>query len=336
MPHASSPDTSTAPLTIANTPLLVNDGPLQPSQVAYLRPSSPDEPIDILRARYAQDGYLFLKQLLPRPDVLAARSAYFDLLSPSGVLKPGTDAVQGIFDPAKDPADYPGIGAGATDNNGRPGGESAKHFVDLALKAHTEDWYADTFCKHPVLMDFVKAFTGWGEDALALKRTLLRNNTPGNRAIGVHYDQIFLRYGDPSSVTAWVPMGDVKLNGGGLIYLEDGHTLGTELEAAFTAKALATGLTPEQTKNAFNQNMMSTGFLAEGPTAFGAEHKRRWLVTAYEAGDVVLHSPHAIHASTINCDPQGVIRVGTDLRFVDTKKDVDTRWLDHYRFGDGV
>lgn len=38
----------------------------------------------------------------------------------------------------------------------------------------------------------------------------------------VHYDQIFLRYGDPTSVTAWVPMGDIKLNGGGLIYLENG------------------------------------------------------------------------------------------------------------------
>jgi hypothetical protein len=53
-----------------------------------------------------------------------------------------------------------------------------------------------------------------------------RNNIPGTKPIGVHYDQIFLRYGEPTSVTAWVPIGDVKVNGGGLIYLEDGIIIG--------------------------------------------------------------------------------------------------------------
>lgn len=65
--------------------------------------------------------------------------------------------------------------------------------------------------------------TGWGADTLSVKRSLLRNNTPGNKAIGVHYDQIFLRKGEDTSVTAWVPMGDIGLTGGGLIYLENGN-----------------------------------------------------------------------------------------------------------------
>ena len=56
-----------------------------------------------------------------------------------------------------------------------------------------------------------------------MRRSLLRNNTPGNKAIGVHYDQIFLRKGEDTSVTAWVPIGDIGLTGGGLIYLENGR-----------------------------------------------------------------------------------------------------------------
>lgn len=59
-------------------------------------------------------------------------------------------------------------------------------------------------------------------------------------------------------------------------------------------------------------------------------------MTSYEAGDVVLHTSYTIHASTMNYDPNNVIRVGTDLRFVDSSKPWDTRWDKHYEFDDGV
>lgn len=202
--------------------LAVCDGPLTSENAAFLRPSSPSLPLEELRKRYEEDGYLFLKQVLPRDDVLKAREEYFSSLQSTGVLKPGTKPVDGIFDPAKNHEDYPGIGAGATGGNGRPGGDKSVQFVDLALDAHYQDWYAEKFCKHPALYEFVARFSGWGEDTLNLRRTLLRNNTPGSKPIGVHYDQIFLRHGAPTSITAWVPVGDIKLNGGGLIYLEDG------------------------------------------------------------------------------------------------------------------
>lgn len=70
--------------------------------------------------------------------------------------------------------------------------------------------------------------------------------------------------------------------------------------------------------------MMSTGLLSEHPAGFGQKYNRRWLVSAYEAGDVVLHRPHAIHASTVNNDPDNVIRLATDLRFVNESKPYDT------------
>ncbi|KAK7537317.1 phytanoyl-CoA hydroxylase [Phyllosticta citribraziliensis] len=333
MPHAASPEVESS---WPGAKLFVNDGPLEASEVAPLKKSYPSEPIEELRKRYNEDGYIFMKGLIPREDVLKARESYFKGLAPSGVLKPGTKPVEGIFDDAKDRLNYPGIGAGAASGNGRPGGESAEVFVDLALKQHTEPWYCEEFSKHPALYDFISKLTGWGNDTLSLKRTLLRNNTPGNKAIGVHYDQIFLRYGEPTSVTAWVPMGDVSVQGGGLIYMEDGHNVGQRIENEFTEKAKENGLTEEEAKYAFNRNMMSTGFLAEGPAGFGREHGARWLLTDYEAGDAVLHQPHSIHASTINHDPQNKIRVGTDLRFVNSARPYDKRWTNYFQFNDGV
>ena len=209
-------------VTVANLPqlssdhgqLFVNDGPLDAQIVGYLQPTSLETPLDEIRRRLKEDGQVLLKGVLPRDDVLQVRAKYFELLSPTGVLKPGTAPVDGIFDTEKDNLDYPGIGAGHVNERG-------KEFVDLAVKAHKEPWYIQ-FCQHPALLEFVAKLTGWGDDTLSVRRTLLRNNTPQNKAIGVHYDQIFLRHGDDSILTAWVPIGDVKLNGGGLIYLEKG------------------------------------------------------------------------------------------------------------------
>ncbi|KAF8860332.1 hypothetical protein BDZ45DRAFT_800910 [Acephala macrosclerotiorum] len=331
MPHVTTPPTEL--INSQDIPkLFVNDGPLQ--NPGRLRPSDPSLPLEELRARYNEDGYLFLKGLLPRADVLKAREAYFEYLSPTGVLKPGTKPVEGIFDSSKDIAQFPGIGAGAVGGNGHPG-EQAAAFVDLALEAHAEPWYTN-FCQHPDLHSFISKFTSWGTNTLGFRRTLLRNNVPGTKAIGVHYDQIFLRYGEDTSVTAWVPMGDVSITGGGLIYLENCVSLGKTFEQSFFQRAAETGLSETEAKNAFNQNMMSTGLLADGPAEFGKEYGRRWLASGYEAGDVVLHTPYTIHASTINHDPDHVIRLATDLRFVDKSRPWDERWNNLYRLNDGV
>ncbi|KAL7621753.1 hypothetical protein AAE478_009080 [Parahypoxylon ruwenzoriense] len=252
---------------------------------------------DELRERYQRDGYLFLKGLVLREDVLKAREGYFTFLAPSGVLAPGSLPVDGIFDAQKDKLGYPGM-----------------------VTAHAETCYKDEFCKHPALRSFIAKFTRWGDNTLGLTRSLLRNNTPHNKAIGVHYDQIFLRYGDDTSITAWVPMGDVALDGGGLIHLEKGHTLSQEIERGFYDQAKETRLTDEETKKC----------------EFGEVHERRWLVTKYEAGDVVLHTPYTIHASTVNEDPRNIIRLGTDLRFVNSSEPYDTRWTNVYTFRDGV
>ena len=98
--------------------------------------------------------------------------------------------------------------------------------------------------------------------------------------------------------------------------------------------------------------MLSTGLLSEHPAEFARKYHRRWLVSNYEAGDVVFHKPHTvrtnaearmseytdfksfkIHASTINNDPDNVIRLATDLRFVDSSRSYDTVYSPSFQIG---
>lgn len=290
---------------IGEKELFVNDGRLPPEYIGLVRPTTLDTPMEEIRRRYREDGHVLLKGVLPREDVLKARRKYFELLAPTGVLAPGTAPVEGVFNTALDRRNFPGIGAGpdTVDADSKvtgPDPEAARRFGDLAIGAHNEDWYKEDLCRHPVLRKFVAEMTGWGDNTYGLTRTLLRNNMPGNKAVGVHYDQIFLRHGDDRALTAWVPIGDVKIDGGGLIYLEKGHDIGAEIERDFAERARAAGFSDEERKHAYNKNMMGGGLLTEEPLAFAREHGRRWLLTEYEAGDVILHNSYAVRIDLLH------------------------------------
>lgn len=79
-----------------------------------------------------------------------------------------------------------------------------------------------------------------------------------------------------------------------LLTVAAGHTIGAEIEEDFTRRAEAAGMTEAEAKNAYNHNMMGGGLLADGPAEFAKEHGRRWLLTEYEAGDVVFHNSYAV------------------------------------------
>lgn len=133
--------------------------------------------------------------------------------------------------------------------------------------------------------------------------------------------------------------GDIAINGGGLCYLENSVPLGRHIEENFNK--CAESLTQEQRISAFNVNMLDDGMISSSPQEFQAAHStygtHKWLVTNYEAGDVVFHDPYSIHASGRNEDPTGRIRLSTDLRFYE-KDDpgIDKRWFKIWAPGDGL
>ena len=51
---------------------------------------------------------------------------------------------------------------------------------------------------------------------------------------------------------------------------------------------------------------------------------------------MVVHSAHIIHAGTDNKDPDGVMRLSTDIRYQRSSEPIDWRWQEHWHDQDGL
>lgn len=205
-------------------------------------------------------------------------------------------------------------------------------YLSLMISAHEAPFYTQ-FCEISELREFVRRFTGW-EKEIMLQRTMLRAFVPDSELTPVHYDQMYLRGGPPTSLTAWVPIGDVSLEGGGLMYLSDSTSIGQSTEDEFARNS--GNLTEEERVSAFNKNMNDGGFLSRDTVEYGKGVGRKWLIAEYETGDVIFHNPFMVHASCKNKDPEGKIRLATDLRFCEAGRPFDERWMKVYRPLDGL
>lgn len=66
------------------------------------------------------------------------------------------------------------------------------------------------------------------------------------------------------------------------------------------------------------------------------EYGSRWLVADYRAGDMVVHSAYTVHAALDNVDPDGFVRLSTDIRYQRADQPIDLRWQNHWHDGDGL
>ncbi len=127
--------------------------------------------------------------------------SYFARLEPTGILKPGTSPVEGIWNPSISPGDFPGVGSGKRLS-------SADVATELLIEAHKAPKYL-ALLSNPTLRDLIRRFTGWEKEIL-LKRNLIRHSQPGATATSIHYDKLFLRAGDAEFLTVWVPLGNTN------------------------------------------------------------------------------------------------------------------------------
>ena len=203
-----------------------------------------------------------------------------------------------------------------------------KTFFEIVRSQEYED-----FCTMPRLWNFYQEFLG-GEPYLH-KRKIIRFTLPDwDNSTGGHYDLIYLRAGTDKLCTSWIPLGDVPVEMGGLIYLEHSDAVGRQMEAEFSAKNAT--LPPEERISAYNRNMREAGWVSTNLVEMAERFKSRWLVADYEAGDMVIHSPYMIHAATRNRDPLDRMRLSTDIRFQLAADLIDPRWTNHWVLDDNL
>lgn len=293
------------------SPLLSNDFILPLEKVGQLEPTEPKKSLAALREQYEAQGYLWLKGILPRAEVLAFRRRVFAAFSEAGLLMPGTDAQDGIY-------------SGQEITPGKP--HPNKILSEMVRWAAFE-----AFCLAQPMIAFYEAFF---EGAVYLhKRKLLRYTIPqDSHCTGPHYDLVYLRGGTDRICTSWIPIGDTPIEMGGLVYLENSHEQGRAMEADFRQRSV--DLPPEERISAYNKHMSSSGWLDKNLDALADKFASRWLAADYEAGDMVVHGPYTIHASTMNFDPAGKMRLSADIRYQRVRDEIDVRWNNHWSLDD--
>ena len=293
----------TAPLT--SNGFTLSDAP---HRLGWLMPTDSSLPMPTLRQQYREQGYLWLKGVLDRKEILAFRGRFFEAMTATGMVADGTDPVDGIASDA--PANHE---------------LQSKLLMEFIRTAEYE-----AFCLQPRVRQFFERFL---DGAVYLhKRKIIRSTTPSSAfSTPAHYDLVYLRGGTDTVCTSWIPIGDIPVEMGGLVYLEGSDRVGRQMEAEFAAKN--GDLSPEERISAYNKNMAEGGWVTKNLPEMAERFDTRWLMADYEAGDMMVHSAYMIHAATANMDARRM-RLSTDIRYQRVRDEIDARWANHWTIGD--
>ena len=291
-------------------------GPLQPANDA-LRDRAE------LRRRMDRDGYLFLRGLLGRQAVLAARRELLRRLAALRLLAPGRDSEEGAAAPAA------AIDASATGDLARALSR-ANEPLDQVLYAGPMLQFYQFFLGGPVRhFDF----------------TWMRAKPPGGgQTTDPHCDIVFMGRGTKRLFTSWTPFDDISFEMGGLMVLEGSHlrdrlkntygagdvdryctngTNGGEAEPVVAqARRAGRDLTAaERSRIRWN----SSGSYSADAMAVQGEWGGRWLTAEYRMGDVLIFNMYLMHASSDNRTDR--IRLSSDSRYQRADEPADERWV---------
>lgn len=242
---------------------------------------------EAMRARMADEGYLFFRGLIDREVVLEARREI--------LLKYATvGEIDGINHPVMD-AIY-----------------SDHSFVDkVNLRAFTESVrtglaYQNVVLNEKLLGYYEKFF---GSSVHPYDFRWPRFVRPGE-GCGFHYDGPYMNRGSNNVYTSWIPLGDVAMHEGALIVLENSHK-SDHLLSSYAKR---------------DADKEKIGWLSTNPIKLQQRFGGRWLSTNFKAGDVLSFTMHTLHGALDNCSPVKRCRLTSDTRYQPANEPVDERW----------
>ncbi len=250
----------------------------------------------VLHERLKRDGYLLIRGFFDRDEVLSARTEIADQLMQDGLLDENCDPLDCIAKVGIRQAFRPDI---------------AKDSPNLQRLLYG-----------PHMMDFMSRFLE-GE-ARHYDFTWLRTVPPG-QGTAPHCDIVYMGRGTSNLYTAWVPIGDVSYRAGGLIVLESSNHDRERLNG-YCEMDVDTQCENHDGKSQPNAHAFpGFGALTFDPNEIATRLNRRWLVSEYRAGDLLLFTMFTIHASLDNQSEQ--IRISSDSRYQLRSEACDERWI---------
>jgi len=150
----------------------------------------------------------------------------------------------------------------------------------------------------------------------------------GGRGTYPHCDIVYMGRGTFNLFTAWIPIGDVPLEVGGLMILENSHR-----QAAALAPYLQRDVDEYCTNRHDAPDIESgtktwqdwDGRLSSDPVSLRAKLGGRWLSANFQAGDVLTFGMATVHASLDNQSNR--FRLSSDSRYQLASEPVDQRWV---------
>lgn len=214
-----------------------------------------------LHEQMAQDGFLYLKGLIPREKVLHARQIILKHMSDKKALTPDTPILEGVM-----PA----------------GGRSVQMMGRKGIVTHPD---VTRVLESQELFNFFEGY--FGEPALTFNYKWLR--AVGNEQYtGAHMDFVYMGQGSSRLHTVWIPFGDIEVEQGTLAMCVASNHLDSFSKIRSTYGRM--DVDRDQTE----------GWFSKDPLEIVEKFGGRWVTGNFAAGDVIIFGMHTMHASTTN------------------------------------
>ena len=285
---------STKQEVVSNAPPLSQDSwvkgkPVPADVLGEYRESSVTDSDDTLRARLKQDGYVFVRSAIDRDIAISARQEVFSRLV--GVGEIHEPAIDGIFTGTSHRSDVPeGLGEFWRSVSQGPQLRRASH-GDQATR---------------LLSRLL------GEPARPHDYIFLRPGVCG-RCTQLHYDRPFFARGSQRIHTVWTALGDIPVEDGPLMVLENSHHF-EDLISSIEQVDYTSSASPQVQ-------------LSGDPITLARERETRLLTANFAAGDVVVFTMQLMHGTLDNHSSINRTRLSCDVRFQPAADPFDDRYM---------
>lgn len=254
--------------------------------------------IDALHERLEEDGYLFIRNFLPKDLIRTARLSILQRLADAGHLDPQAPREDGVINRDHAPGFTPSLANPNPDVERVVFGPELLGFYTRLLGGPVRHF------------DYIWA------------RSVARGHGTAS-----HCDLVYMGRGTHRLLTCWVPYGEVPVEQSPLMILEGSHKQSDRIKnyLEVDVDAYCENRPEEVQKVKVEGGWSHPGWLSQNSVSLREKFGGRWLTAHFQPGDFLTFPMHLVHASLDNATDR--VRLSTDTRYQLASEPIDERWI---------